>query len=61
MSRNLELTSNAVLVDLTPLYSLASVDDDVTIRDNLSLTDAAAQALVDEIDAIGGTVSVSGN
>lgn len=43
------------------LYGLTSVGYDVMLTDNLILTDLAAQALVDEIDFIGGTVTISGN
>jgi hypothetical protein len=53
--------ANPALVDVTALYGLESVAEDVIITGNTALTDAAAQALVDEIESIGGTVTISGN
>ena len=38
-----------------------AVQRSVTIIDNVVLTDVAAQALVDEIEFIGGSVTISGN
>ncbi len=52
---------NPSLVDVTALYGVQLVAGGVSIIDNTSLTDAAAQALVDEIDDIGSSVSISGN
>ena len=56
----LNIERNVVLADVTALYGLQSVWD-VYVMDNVSLTDAAAEALVDEIDVIGGDVWISGN
>jgi hypothetical protein len=52
---------NPVLTDVTALYGLTTVTGEVVIVNNPLLTDAAAQVLVDEIDSIGGNVTVSGN
>jgi hypothetical protein len=52
---------NHRLNDVTALFGLTQVVREVVIADNIRLTDVAAQALVDEIDTIGGTVTVSGN
>jgi hypothetical protein len=58
---SLDLDTNRDLEDVTALHGLESVAHRVTIIDNESLGDEAAQALVDEIDDIGGTVRVEGN
>jgi hypothetical protein len=55
------LEGNPVLTDVTALYGLTHVGNDVIVVGNVSLTDAAAQALADEIDTIGGSVTISGN
>jgi hypothetical protein len=52
---------NPSLVDTRALHSLWVVGRDVLIAGNVSLTDASAHILVDEIDKIGGTITVSGN
>jgi hypothetical protein len=57
----LSLTNNPALVDVTGLYGLQAVHGDVMIARNHALTDAAAQALVDEIDVIEGDVYVGDN
>lgn len=58
---NLVIADNGSLDDVSSLASVTWVDGDVTITDNPLLTDAAAQALVDAIGDIGGTVTISGN
>lgn len=57
----LRIESNATLGDVTALDGLTHVTGDVTIIDNPLLGDAAAQSLVDAIDQIDGTVTISGN
>ncbi len=52
---------NPSLTDLKGLYGLESVSADVTIRGNTALPDAEAWALVDEIETIGGAVTIEGN
>ncbi len=56
-----EATANDQLTDVTALYGLLAVHQDVTITGNPMLTNAAAQGLVEEIEFIGGTVTISGN
>jgi len=55
----LTLQENPVLTD--PLQGLQTVNGNVVVCDNTSLTDAAAQALIDAIESITGTTQVSGN
>lgn len=52
---------NASLVDLEGLWGIEKVSSDVTIQGNASLPDAEAQALVDHIEHICGTVTIEGN
>lgn len=61
MGGEIGIQYNAALADVSALYGLTSVQDDVTIRDNVVLTDLAAQDLVNEIDTIGGSIRISGN
>lgn len=58
---DLVLVNNRVLTDVTPLAGLTLVGGDVTIRSNPCLTDEAGRALVDDIDVVGGGVTVNGN
>lgn len=51
---------NDGLTDVTALYGVG-VGNDLTVTDNPNLGDAAAQALVDQIGSIGGSVTISGN
>jgi hypothetical protein len=57
----LSIDNNIVLVDVTALHGLTGVGLDVIISDNPSLPHEAAVALANEIDLIGGTVSITGN
>jgi hypothetical protein len=57
----LTLSANTALTDVTGLYGLTSVTGDVRVTSNRSLATADADALVAEIDAIGGATTVSGN
>lgn len=52
---------NPSLADLKGLYGLETVSGDVVIRGNASLADTEAQALVDEIESVGGTVTIEDN
>lgn len=66
INRNLQIMGyveggNPSLVDLDGLYGLEKVSGDVIITGNTSLTDAEAQALVDEIEHICGTVTLTDN
>jgi len=56
----LSLRANAQLADVTALHGLISAPR-VTIADNPVLTDAAAWALVDEIDQAPDSVGIDGN
>jgi hypothetical protein len=58
---DLSLWDNPALEDVTALYELELVGGDVSIRGNRSLTNAAAQALADEIDQISGSLFIEGN
>lgn len=55
------LPGNAVLNDATALYGLLEVQTDIAIDDNPMLTPEAIQALIDEIDTIGGDVFLFDN
>ena len=61
VSNDLIIDRNAVLTDVTALYGLVDVGGDVLIDRNDILTDAAAQLLVDQIDNIGGTITITAN
>ena len=58
---NLIIRGSKQLSDVTGLHGLSLVGGAVVITDNPSLSTSAAEALVAEIDVIGGTVTVSGN
>ncbi|MEZ4235787.1 MAG: hypothetical protein R3F59_06420 [Myxococcota bacterium] len=60
LTNELTLDANPSLVDVTALEGLSEVTDAVYIRDNVELTDAAAQALVDTFERV-GEVTISGN
>lgn len=57
---DLRITDNLSLSDVSALHDLTLVSGDVVITGNPQLADEAAQALVGEIDAIGGIVTLSG-
>lgn len=52
------LPGNAALSDVTALYGLAEVHGDIAIADNPELTPEAIDALVAEIEVIGGGVFI---
>lgn len=52
---------NPLLVDLGGLYGLETVAGDVTIKGNATLPDAEAWALVNQIESVGGAVTVEDN
>lgn len=58
---DLTIDNNISLVDVSSLHGLEHVGDQVSITNNRELTDVAAQALVDEIDFVGGRVSIENN
>lgn len=58
---DLTLDANPSLTDVRPLYGLEAVHGDLTLTDNTSLPTAEALALVEQIEAIGGEVTISGN
>jgi hypothetical protein len=55
------IAGNEALTDVTALYGVTHVSNGVFIIGNITLTDAAAEALVDEIDVVDGPVSIHGN
>jgi len=57
----LQLTALDALSDVTALHGLDEVGGDLVVRDNPSLAAADAQALVDAIGSVGGTVDVGDN
>ena len=61
ITEDLIIDNNNNLTDLTALYGLTLVGGDLTVVDNDDLTDTAAQSLADEIDLIGGAITISGN
>lgn len=58
---SITLIYNTQLGDVTALHGLEEVGGDLSIQYNYALTTEAAEALVDAIDAIGGTVTVENN
>lgn len=54
------IRDNDALVEVDTLAG-GSVGQDVRITGNGALGDAKAQALVDELASVGGTVSIGGN
>ena len=57
----LVLSDNLLLAYIDGLVNLKTVSADLTITDNPSLSTSRAQALVDQLDSVGGVVDVSGN
>lgn len=57
----LAIGESVALRDVTALYPLARVGGNVAIFGNQLLTDEAAWRLANEIDVIGGTVTIAGN
>lgn len=57
----LSIQYNDVLTDISALYGLTLVGQDVNISNNISLPTQNAWDLINEIDTIGGTTTVSGN
>lgn len=55
---DLWILDNLELADVTALHGLSAVGGDVEITGNARLAEADAQALIEAIDAIGGTVTV---
>jgi hypothetical protein len=58
---DLEIRNHDSLTDVTALHSVSQVGQNVEIVDNTALPAAAAQALVDAIGNIPGSVTISGN
>jgi hypothetical protein len=61
LDTDLFVGSNDSLTDLGVLYGLESVGGDVTVTLNTALGDEAAWDLVDEIELVGGAVTIYGN
>ncbi|MBX2798392.1 MAG: hypothetical protein KTR31_12000 [Myxococcales bacterium] len=57
----LEVSGNVSLRNVTALYGLNEVTGDVLFEDNTGLSDASAQAVVDDIKTLGGTATVRNN
>ena len=57
---SLRIDDNAALADVSSLFGVTEVRGDVEIRWNAALPDGAAEALVAEIDAIGGAILLEG-
>lgn len=58
---SLSIQYNDVLMDISALYGLSLVGQDVTISNNITLPTQNAWDLVNQIETIGGTTTVSGN
>ena len=58
IGNELRLRGNADLSDLSALYNLESVGGDVTILDNPALPAGEAEALVDELETVGGHIEI---
>ena len=58
---SLDISRNNVLTSLSGLDALTVVGEDLTISYNLALPTADAEALVAQLTAIGGTVTIEGN
>lgn len=61
IGRTLSLERNASLLDGTDLHGVSSVGAGVRVVDNPVLGDVAAQALIDAIEDVGGSVTLGGN
>ncbi len=58
---SLWIHDNALLTDLRDLYPLSALGQDLSILNNLSLPTSEAEALLLEIEQIGGTSTIAGN
>jgi hypothetical protein len=61
IASGLEIRGHDQLADVTALHGLTRVGEDVEVSFNPALGDDAAYVLVDEIDTIGGTVTIRNN